>query len=361
MKHIVLVAAVTVILLAACRKAPDADAGKADVAVSATTTAPVLQTPPPPPIEAGKPVPVIAHADPLSVLRNDDPALAANKRLLFDMWRTVLNAGHQEVADKFIAEDYIQHSPFQRSGRAAMMKTFSVIARRDEIPEVMRPAPVTFVAEGDLVVLVAVDSLPEKEGGGKYTTTHFNMFRVKNGLLSEHWHPDDSPPCPGLPSAAEGGPQPVTGATGTAQFALLTASSPQLANNKRLVFDVSRQLVEAGHEEVADMYLADDIVEHNPNIATGRAGVKAWYASREHKPIEPTLRAPLVAMVAEGNLVVQIVKVELPDPFRKGAIYTTTWFDMYRIADGRIVEHWDAAIKPGTRVEEMGAACKPAA
>ena len=34
---------------------------------------------------------------------------------------------------------------------------------------------------------------------------------------------------------------------------------------------------------------------------------------------------------------------ELKD--KDGKPYTTTWFDMYRIANGKIVEHWDSALK----------------
>ena len=73
------------------------------------------------------------------------------------MWRTVLNAGQLEQADRFVAEDYLQHSPFQQSGRQALQDVFAVIPRSDEIPELMRPAPVTIVAENDLVVFVAVE------------------------------------------------------------------------------------------------------------------------------------------------------------------------------------------------------------
>ena len=32
---------------------------------------------------------------------------------------------------------------------------------------------------------------------------------------------------------------------------------------------------------------------------------------------------------------------EHPDPKDPSARYTTTWFDMFRIKDGKIVEHWD--------------------
>jgi predicted SnoaL-like aldol condensation-catalyzing enzyme len=222
----------------------------------------------------------------------------------------------------------------------------------------MRPSPVTIIAENDLVVFVAVEELPEPDGSGNYTTTHFNMFRIENGRLAEHWHPDQTPPCPDLPSAAEGGPQPVTGVSGIEQFALLEASSPELASNKRLVFDVWRQLVDAGREEIADLYLAEDYIQHNPNAATGREGAKAYFATREDLPIETSIRGELVAMVAEGDLVVQVIKVELPNPYREDETYTTAWFDMFRIADGRLAEHWDAAVKPGTVVEEMGSECE---
>ena len=30
----------------------------------------------------------------------------------------------------------------------------------------------------------------------------------------------------------------------------------------------------------------------------------------------------------------------------KGNAYTTTWFDMWRIKDGKADEHWDPATKP---------------
>ena len=350
-------------LTVGCQKAVDTTDANAAAPVQAAPVAPeaaprVALTPPPAAIVEGKPVPVVPHPDPLSVLQSANPALAANKRLLFDMWRTALNAGHLEVLDAMVAEDYIQYSPFQRSGRDAMKETFSVIPRSETIPEIMRPPPVTLIAENDLVVFAAVDTYQEPDGSGPYTTTHFNMFRVVDGRLAAHWHPDRNPPCPDLPSAAEGGPQPVTGVTGVAQFALLDAATPELAANKRLVFDMWRHLNDAGREETADLYLAPDYIEHSPNAATGRDGAKAYFATQQDLPIETTLRAPLVAMLAEDDIVVQVLKVELPDPFREGQIYTTVWMDMFRIREGRIAEHWDAAVKPGTLVEELGAACE---
>lgn len=340
-----LTTAASALALAGCQAAANAPTSRASLA------------PPPGPIVAGAPVAVAAHPDPLSLVENDDLQLAANKRLVHDLWRTVLNAGHLEVADQLVAEDYIQHSPVLLSGREAFKATFSVIPRREEIPEVMTPRPVAFVAEGDLVAMALVEDLPEPDGSGTYTTTHFNMFRVADGRVVEHWHAEQGAPCPDLPSAEEGGPQPITGAAGAEQYALLDAAAPELAANKRLVFDVWRQVVDAGREEVADLYLAPDYIQHNPNAATGREGFKAYFAMQPDAPIETSLRDSVVAVLAERDLVVQVLRLELPNPYAEGETYTTAWFDMFRIQDGRLAEHWDAARKPGTVVEEFGVSC----
>jgi predicted SnoaL-like aldol condensation-catalyzing enzyme len=51
----------------------------------------------------------------------------------------------------------------------------------------------------------------------------------------------------------------------------------------------------------------------------------------------------VVSVVAEGDLVVVALAREFDDPRKPGAKYTTTWFDMWRIKDGKADEHWDAA------------------
>jgi predicted SnoaL-like aldol condensation-catalyzing enzyme len=36
---------------------------------------------------------------------------------------------------------------------------------------------------------------------------------------------------------------------------------------------------------------------------------------------------------------------EVPDPRDPSKKYTTTWFDMLRIENGKLAEHWDSALK----------------
>jgi len=130
------------------------------------------------------------------------------------------------------------------------------------------------------------------------------------------------------------------------QAALLGSPDPQLAANKKLVYDLWRTLLEAGHLEQADRFLDVNYVQHNPTVATGRAAfVKAFSAFVKKADIQPKIQAPLVSIVAEGDLVVlSFVRTE-KDPKDAAKTYTTTWFDMFRVKNGKVVEHWDTALK----------------
>lgn len=127
---------------------------------------------------------------------------------------------------------------------------------------------------------------------------------------------------------------------------LLASSDPVLAANKRLVYDFWREVFEAGHLELADKYLAESYIQHNPNVPTGRAGFVQFFARfSKPKPIQAKVQAPLVSIVAERDLVILVFVKEEADPKDSRKIYTTTWFDMFRLAKGKIAEHWDPAVK----------------
>jgi len=130
------------------------------------------------------------------------------------------------------------------------------------------------------------------------------------------------------------------------QEALLASADPALAANKKLVFDFWRVVFEGGHLELTDKYLAEGYIQHNPNVPTGRAAfVEFFKRFAKAKEIQPRIAAPLVSIVAERDLVILSFVQRTKDPKDASKTSTTTWFDMFRIENGKIAEHWDCANK----------------
>ncbi len=128
------------------------------------------------------------------------------------------------------------------------------------------------------------------------------------------------------------------------QEALLAAADPKLAANKKLVYDFWREVFEAGHMDLADRYMAESYIQHNPNVPTGRAAFVGFFTQFvKPKPIQPRITAALVTITAEGDKVILSFVRETADPKDATRKFTTTWFDMFRIDNGKIAEHWDCA------------------
>jgi predicted SnoaL-like aldol condensation-catalyzing enzyme len=137
--------------------------------------------------------PVHAQAAPPSA--SGDARLEANKAVVRALYDRVLNHHDVDAADRLMRADYIQHNPAMPGGRAAFKATFREVfaAVPDAHVEIVH-----MVAEGDLVVVHVINSgtpagtsTPVRSGG-------FDLFRIQDGLIAEHW--DASLPTP--PAAA---------------------------------------------------------------------------------------------------------------------------------------------------------------
>ena len=136
---------------------------------------------------------------------------------------------------------------------------------------------------------------------------------------------------------------PVVGASDPE--ALFSSPNPKLHANKQVVLHIVRDLLEANHWDQAEKYLTKEYIQHNPNVASGRDPVVKFFGSRPPSPIpdRKSWQARVVSVTAEKDLVVVAFVREQPDPRDPTKTYTTTWFDMWRIKDGKADEHWDGA------------------
>ena len=130
------------------------------------------------------------------------------------------------------------------------------------------------------------------------------------------------------------------------QAALLKSADPRLAANKKLVFDMWRAIIQGAHTELAPKYFTKDYIQHNPNVATGRDAMVAYMkATRPVRPIDPTITFPVIAIMAEGDLVMVATVSHTPDPQAPDQKVAGTHFDLFRIENGKIAEHWDSVAK----------------
>ena len=63
------------------------------------------------------------------------------------------------------------------------------------------------------------------------------------------------------------------------------------------------------------------------------------------RPIVDTIQGPLISIVAEGDRVVLAFKSVNKDPKDPSKTYVTTSFEMLRVENGKVAEHWDSALK----------------
>lgn len=126
---------------------------------------------------------------------------------------------------------------------------------------------------------------------------------------------------------------------------LFSDTDPQLHANKQIALRIMRELLQCNHWSDAGNWLTERYLQHNPNVGSGLAPVVEYFtATRKPTPTCDKLTTPVVAVLADGDLVTVVMPRELAHPTKPDTKYTTTWFDMWRIVDGKADEHWDPAV-----------------
>ncbi len=130
--------------------------------------------------------------------------------------------------------------------------------------------------------------------------------------------------------------------------ALFTSPDPVLNRNKQAAYHIEKELLECGHWADAGKWLTQAYHQHNPNAASGLAGV-VYYFTKVRK-VQPTacpekMAGQVVAVIAEGDYVTVLTPRAYKDPKDPAKTYYTTWFDTWRFVDGKADEHWDPATK----------------
>src|SRR6185503_3811990 len=139
------------------------------------------------------------------------------------------------------------------------------------------------------------------------------------------------------------------------------AMTEQEKRNLTFVLDWWREVIQGGHLNLSSKYQADDYIQHNPNVPTGRAAFVSFFENvvgvKPANPIPAALAPAPVVSGAKGDFVFLIFEQQSPDPRDATKSYRHNSFEVLRLQNGKVQEHWDSA----KRMVAPPGAPKPAA
>ena len=113
-----------------------------------------------------------------------------------------------------------------------------------------------------------------------------------------------------------------------------------LARNKALVRDFYTTVLIDRQVDAAPRFLRTDYIQHNPNVPTGLKGFMDTFRARFTQKFPPDYKRELLNVVGENDMVVIYVRQTWTS--LDGKHNRALSFDMFRVQDGKIAEHWDA-------------------
>jgi predicted SnoaL-like aldol condensation-catalyzing enzyme len=231
-----------------------------------------------------------------------DTVLAAAKELFADKDVTAV--------DRWVAPNYKQHSSLAPDGPEGLRGLVG------SLPEGFRYEGARVIADGDLVALHGI-----YHGFGPDPLVAFDLFRVSGGKLAEHWDAltplvkDTASGRSQTDGPAEAGDPARTGATRT----LVTEFAEKV-------------LKDADYSVLADYISTEQYDQHNPEAADGLDGFGAA-AAKWGEQGKNLVYKTIHRVVAEGDFALVQSEGEFGVP--------VAYWDLFRVADGKIVEHWD--------------------
>lgn len=113
-----------------------------------------------------------------------------------------------------------------------------------------------------------------------------------------------------------------------------TAATDTVQRNKALVLDFYAKVCNARSTALLGDFIADDYIEHNPGVEGGRAAVAAFL--NQIFSALPDISFTVARVAAEGDLVMVHFLLRRTSNDRGTAVV-----DIFRIAGGKLAEHWD--------------------
>ena len=237
--------------------------------------------------------------------------MKTNKEKAIAINQAVQN-GDAEGAAALVAENYIQHTPTVPDGKDGLRILVTKIKNKVIQTPIIRN--VRSFEDGEFVVLHHDVRWPNRKA-------MFEVFRFENGMAAEHWS--------GIadhPETTLNGHSMLDGETEIADRKL-TAKNKEFAASF-----VQTVLIDGRFDKLPEFY-HPDIIQHNPFIDNTLSGLLQGIEALQKQGVTIEIKK-IYKVFGEGNFALVCSE-------GKFAGKPTAFFDLFRLDNGIIVEHWD--------------------
>jgi predicted SnoaL-like aldol condensation-catalyzing enzyme len=249
--------------------------------------------------------------------RSQAPTVAASDTLGASAHQAMIDVFRKKdvsAVDRYFAERLVQHDPTLADGSAGMKSFAAEVASSPA-------ADITIyrtLVDGNLVLLHS-----RYQGVARYDgpVIAFDLFRFEDGKIVEHWGGQEPEAPPNLSGRTQ-----VDGPTEVRDREKTEANRTLVRTYRETVmvalrFDRIEEFIEGAHYAQHASKIGDGIARLRERIAgVAKEGGQLNLAPRR--------------FVAEGNFVLALSEGDLPTG-------PTALYDLFRVENGKIVEHWD--------------------
>lgn len=235
--------------------------------------------------------------------------------------RALINSfstGDINVAKELLKEDYIQHNLAYGTGRDAFIGSVEYLT---SAPVKTTVNNIRAFEDGNKVFMQTIYNFA---GAGEQVA--FDVFRFEDGKIVEHW--DNL--------AAKANPN-LSGHTQIDGYDKLEDLNKTEENKKIVENFVHDVLVGENPDKLTSYFNGNNYIQHNISMADGLDGLGNALQALAEQGIKMIYNKVHYVM-GQGNYVLAISEGTFGDK-------PTSYYDLFRVENGKIAEHWDVMEK----------------
>lgn len=250
------------------------------------------------------------EARPVSKFPYQTPMIPNKKELICKLLKSIETGDLASVSVVNEAK-YIQHNPQTHEGSEGLAELFKRLSKTSPRVNIAR-----VFEDGDFVFAHTEYDFATRNIG-------FEIFRFEGGQAVEHWDNIQKRKGPN-----NSGHSMVDGATG------VTDHETTEGNRRVIKSFVESILIQGNLNQLGDYINQKHYTEHSPDISDDLTELKNILSGSSSNRFISSDYKKCHRLLAEGNYVLSVC-----EGYAKQV--HSSFFDLYRLKDGKIVEHWD--------------------